>query len=184
MSKFGFQPRGSRPGWRRVVYLMAMWALLAACNGANVHTLNIQTAASGTLTEAQQVVALVYSQGPAAEIDKLLYSGGDLTRAVKRIHARFPQLKPWLDDGVVGNTASGFLALRDAGHRDELRELIRQENYDRALLYTQASVGVGHGSDDLNAWLPYASSSFGKEWIAQSPPGWWSQDEAGAWSRK
>lgn len=167
---------------RRILGLAAATLGLAACS--ENHEIHIQTAATGTLIEARQVVALVYAQAPDADIDRLLYSGGDLTRAVKRLRDRYPQLKPWLDDGVVGNTASGFVALRDAGKRGQLSDLLWDENRDRAWLHTRASVAVGHGGDDLDSWLPYASYSFGAEWIAQGQPGWWWLDDQRAWHRK
>lgn len=178
------QPDCIDVGRRRALALAAAALALAGCDGVETHTLNIQTAATGTQIEAKQVVALVYAQAPDAEIDKLLYSGGDLTRAVERLRDRYPQLKPWLDEGTIGNTASGFVALRDASKREQLRELLWDENRDRAFLHTRASVAVGHGNDDLNSWLPYASYSFGAEWIAQGQRGWWWLDEQGRWQRQ
>lgn len=161
--------------------MAAAATLLAACETAGI---NVYTAASGTKVEAKEVVTLVYNQEPVAAIDQLPYSGGDLTRALKRIHARYPLLEPWLNQGIIGNSVSGFIVLRDASRREGLRELIRQENFDRALLYTQASIAVGHGTDDLNAWLPYASYSFGEQWITLAPKGWWSMDKNSRWQQK
>jgi hypothetical protein len=172
--------------WRVAVSFMAVAALawLTACSNVETHTVNIQIAATGTKIEAKQVVALVYAQAPDAEIDKLLYSGGDLTSAIKRLRDRFPRLKPLLDEGAIGNTASGFVALHDMSRRAELRDLLWDENRDRAFLHNQASAAVGHGGDDLNAWLPYASYTFGSEWIAQGQPGWWWMDDQRQWQRK
>lgn len=167
--------------------LLGAWAialLLAACNSVEPHTLHVQTAAKGTLIEARQVVALVYAQAPDAEIDKLLYSGGDLSRAIKRLRDHYPQLKPWLDQGAIGNTSSGFVALRDPARREQLQDLLWEENRDRAFLHNQAAAVVGHGGDNLNSWLPYASSSFGKEWIKQGPAGWWWLNDQGQWRQK
>lgn len=169
---------------RRLLGVSAASLLLAACNGVEPHTFNIQIAATGTRTEARQVVGLVYAQAPDSEIDKFLYSGGDLTRAIKRLRDRYPQLKPLLDQGVVGNSASGFVALRDPASGGQWRDLVWDENRDRAFLYNQASVAVGHGGDDLSSWLPYASYSFGKEWIEQGLPGWWQMDEQRRWEQK
>lgn len=169
---------------RRLLGMSAASLLLAACNSIEPHTFNIQIAASGTQIEAKQVVALIYAQAPDSEIDKLLYSGGELTRAIKRLRDRYPQLKPLLDQGVAGNSASGFVALRDPAKGGQSRDLVWDENRDRAFLYNQASVAVGHGEDDLNSWLPYASYSFGKEWIGQGLPGWWQMDEQRRWEQK
>ena len=159
-------------------------SLLAACSGTEVHNVNIQTAATGTQIEAKQVVALVYGQKPDAELARLLYSGGDLSAAIRGLRGRYPQLKAWLDQGVVGNTASGFVALRDPARAAELHDLLWDENRDRAYLYNRASAAVGHGGDTLTPWLPYASFTFGQQWIVQGQPGWWALDEAQVWSRR
>ncbi len=164
--------------------MLAGTLLLTACSSVENVNINVQIAATGTKIEAKQVVALVYGQLPDAEIDKLLYAGGDLTRVIKRLRDRYPQLKPKLDDGSIGNTASGFVALHDPAQEEMRRDLLRDENRDRAFLYNQASAAVGHGGDTLNAWLPYASHSFGKEWIAQGLPGWWSMNDQGQWVQK
>ncbi len=163
---------------------IAALALLAACSSTGEHRFDIQTAATGTAVEAKQVVALVYAGGSDAEIGKLLYSGGDLTRAVQRLRERQPRLRASLDEGAIGNTAGGFVALRDEKRREELRSLLWDENRDRALLYEQVAIAVGYGGLNYVLWRPYTSFSFGKEWIGQGPAGWWSLDEQGQWSRR
>ena len=162
---------------RRLPGMAAIVLLLAACNSVEIHT-----AATGTKIEARQVVAFVYAQAPDSEIDRLLLSGGDLTRAIKGLRDRYPTLKPWLDQGVIGNTAGGFVALRDTTRREQLHDLLCDENRNRAFLYDRASAAVGHC--DNNIWLSYASYTFGREWIAQGQPGWWWQDEKGRWQRQ
>lgn len=174
----------ARPGRRQFLVLCGGALVLGACNSLETHTLNIQTAAAGTQAEARQVVALVYAQAADSEIDRLPYAGGDLSRAIKRVLNRYPQLKPLLDAGAIGNTVGGFVALRDSTRREELRQLLWDENRDRAFLYNQASAAVGHGGDDLNAWLPYASHTFGREWIVQGQATWWVLDEHRNWSRR
>lgn len=171
-----------RKARRRMLGVGAAALLLSACG--STHTTNIQSAATGTKIEAKQVVALVYAQAPDSEIDKLLYSGGDLTRAIKRVRDRYPQLKPWLDQGAIGNTASGFVTLRDTARRAQLRDLLSKENRDRTFLYREASDAVGHGDEDLETWLPYASFSFGTEWIKQGQAGWWWLNEKRQWVQK
>jgi len=166
---------------RRYVLGAAASALLAACSGSENFSIHI--AATGTRIEAKQVVALVYAQSPDPEIDRLLYSGGDLTNVIKRLRDRYPQLKSWLDQGAIGNTASGFVALRETAPEVPPSDLLRDENRDRAFLYDRASSAVGHGGDTLNTWRSYASYSFGKEWIAQGQPGWWSINDQQQWRR-
>lgn len=163
---------------RCLLGLGATALLLSACSSTQV-----QSAATGTKIEAKQVVALVYSQAPDAEIDKLLYSGGDLTRAIKRMRDRYPLLKPWLDQGIIGNTASGFIALRDPAQRNQVRDLMSKENRDRSLLYRETSEAVGY-DDEHPDWLPYVYFSFGTEWIGQGPAGWWWLNERRQWLQK
>lgn len=166
-------------------HLLLICATLLATGCSETHILHIQTGADGTKIEAKQVVSAVYSQAPDAEIDRLLYSGGDLVRVVKHIRDRHPVLKPWLEKGVIGNTASGFMALRDQEFKLELRDLLREENRDRAFLHNQVSVAVGHSSGyDLSSWLPYASYSFGSEWIEQGQSTWWSMNDNQDWAQK
>jgi len=163
---------------RRLLGMGAAALLLSACG-----TTGLYVAADGTAIEAKQVVALIYAQAPDDRIQKLPYSGGDLTRAIKRMRDRYPQLKPWLDQGVIGNTANGFIALRDPARRDQVHDLMSKENCDRSLLYREASDAVGY-DDEHPDWLPYVYFTFGTEWIGQGPPGWWWLDERRKWQRK
>ncbi len=163
---------------RRLLGLGVVALLLSACG-----TTGLYVASSGTTTQAKQAVALIYAQAPDDRIQKLPYSGGDLTRAIKRLRDRYPQLKPWLDDGVIGNTANGYVALRDNARRAEVRDLISKENRDRSLLYHEMSDAVGN-DDEHPDWLTFVSFTFGSEWIGQGLPGWWWLDEHRQWQRK
>ena len=167
-----------RSSRRRLLGLGVVALLLSACGSTGLYI-----ASSGTTTEAKQVVALIYAQAPDAKIQKLPYSGGDLTRAVKRLRDRYPQLKPWLDEGVIGNTANGYVALRDNARRAQVRDLIAKENRDRSLLYHEVSEAVGQ-DDEHPDFLAFVTSTFGSEWIDQGPPGWWWLDERRKWQQK
>jgi len=181
-----------REPWTAAVFrglpgLAIAWALtlsvLPGCDNTRVHNINVQTAASGTRIEARQVVALVYQQAPDGEIDKLLYSGGDTTTAIRQVRDHHSRIRSWLDQGVIGNTATGFVALRETARAAELHDLLWDENRYRAFLYNRAAKEVGHGGDTLASWLPYASYSFGQEWISQGSADWWVLDESGTWRR-
>ena len=178
VASFGLSKRRSFIG----IGLAAL--LLTACENVAVHNVGVHTAASGTKLEARQVVSLIYKQESLDGLAELAYSGGDLSRAIKRSYQRFPELKPHFEQGVIGNTVSGFVAARDSAQQDALKQLLRDENTDRAYIYTQTSVAVGHGNDTLSLWEKYASFAFGKEWIAQAPAGWWAQDEKGNWTAR
>lgn len=168
----------SRISRRHFLGFGAAAALLSACDGVGVYS-----GSGGTKLEARRVVALIYAQGPDADIAKLTYSGGDLTRAVKRLRERYPQLKPWLEQGVIGNTANGYMAVRDTAKRAQVRDLVAKENRDRSLLYHETSEAVGQ-DDEHPDYLAYVSFTFGGEWIGQGPSGWWWLDERRQWRRK
>ncbi|MCE1242763.1 DUF1318 domain-containing protein [Oryzomicrobium sp.] len=170
------------PARRRVLAGCAVCtglAMLSACTSVGLYT-----GAAGTQEDAREVVRLVYGQGSPAEIQVLPYEGGDLSKAVQRLRDRYPRLQPWYAQGVIGNTSGGFVAVRDVRRRSEVSELVRAENRDRALLYVRGSVEVGHGTDDLESWLPYERESFGTEWIEQSPAGWWFLGKDRQWHEK
>lgn len=163
---------------------LALLLGLAGCASTEVHNVNIQTAAAGTTLEAKQAVALVYSQGPDSDVDRVLYHGGDTSAAIIQLRDHLLMLRPWLNRGSIGNTASGFVALRDPSLKDVLRELLWDENRYRAFLYDRTSKEVGHGGEGLAAWLPYARAEYGKEWIGQGQAGWWYLDADGTWHEK
>lgn len=169
---------------KMLIATLAALALMAGCSNLETHALNVQTAASGTTQEAKQVVALVYGQKPDADVERLLYHGGDTSVAVIQLRDHFMRLRPWLDRGTIGNTASGFVALRDPAMKDTLRQLLWDENRYRAFLYDRTSKEVGYGGDTLAVWLPYARAEYGKEWIGQGAAGWWYMDDRGGWRQK
>lgn len=179
----GLPETSSNSKRRRLLGALAGTLLLTACTNTETDNFSIHIAATGTKIEARQVVAFVYAQSPDTEINQLLYSGGELSRVVKRLRDRYPQLKPWLDQGAIGNTANGFLALRATAGEKSLHDLLRDENEDRVYLYRQASDAVGHGGDAVSSWLPYASYAFGKEWRRQGQPGWWSMNDQKQWEQ-
>ncbi|QEL64999.1 hypothetical protein OTERR_15230 [Oryzomicrobium terrae] len=167
-----------RAPWRALGVLLGL-VVLSACTSVGLYT-----GAAGTQEEARAVVRVVYGQGGDSEVDRLPYEGGDLSRVVRCLRDRYPRLQAWYVQGVIGNTLGGFVAIRDDDRRQEVRDLVRQENRDRAQLYTHSSGEVGHGTDDLQSWLPYEQESFGAEWVKQSPSGWWYMDRARLWHKK
>lgn len=171
---------------RRVCVGVAAGLLLAGCQGVDLSKLvdfQIQTAAQATPAEARKVVGMIYAQAPASEISALPYANIDFLHAAEGIKARLATLQPWFQEGVIGNTTGGFVAVRDASRAGGLKTLLRAENNDRARLYGAAAEGVGPGEDD-NDWAPFEQSSFGKAWIDLSPSGWWFRDGSGAWRQK
>jgi len=154
-------------------------AVLAGCQGAQV-----VTGASGTRLQARDVVRLVYGQAGEPGSATLTYFAGDITPAVRRMAARFPDVRKALEGGSVGLTADGRLALRDPA-AVHFKALVGAENMDRDILYANSATEAGHGSNDqYGDWMPYERETFAREWLAQAPALWWYRDEGGHWVRK
>ncbi|HEY4375270.1 MAG TPA: DUF1318 domain-containing protein [Burkholderiales bacterium] len=170
---------------RHVAAALCLAGLMAGCTDAPLAPM-LQTGISGTRLEADRVVQLVYAQEPEAAIGQLPYHGGNIDPAVKRMRARWPELKPYLEEGTVGIGSRGLLSLREAREAaaPALKELLHHENTDRTALYVASRRDVGHGDDYLNNWTPTTEQIFAEAWVAQAPEGWWVQDTRGGWQRK
>jgi len=170
---------------RSLALLCLTGVLAVACTDAPLAP-SLQTGISGTRLEADKVVQLVYEQAPAAAITRLPYHGGNITPAVTRMRERWPQLKPYLADGVVGIGSRGLLSLREPKSEADtvLTDLLRHENNDRNVLYVASRGDVGHGDDQRDNWTPTTEQIFAEAWAAQAPEGWWVQDTYGKWQRK
>jgi uncharacterized protein len=98
---------------------------------------------------------------------------------------RFPQLKPFYDRGALGENNNGFVAARDTAglslqERSRVNTLIDQENRDRAALYSEIATANKLGPESV----PQIEKIFANSWRDKSQPGWWVQDENGAWRKK
>lgn len=104
--------------------------------------------------------------------------------AIKQsMQARHAQLAAHYDSGVVGLTADGLVALRDAGavplaQRQAVNALVAAENNDRNALYAEIASANGHPE-----WQAEIRSTFAQRWIQRAQPGWWVQS-GGAWKQK
>jgi hypothetical protein len=161
---------------RAWLYWPLLALALAACQSSPTHLFTYSS--QGVLIQAERLVSPFF--GRAA--DPLPYGGPNIARPLRRMHERFAQLTIELDKGTVGLTEDGDVAIRDAGATTaELKQLVRAENRDRAVLYNAMSEAVGY-PDGL--YLPYVDASFAAEWQKQAPPGWWLRNEQGEWQRK
>ena len=152
------------------------------------------TAARGTVREAKAVVEVVYGQLGDASVDRLPFTAGQISPAVKRMRARFIELRPWFESGAIGNAATGLVRIRAIESRtveDQpdrlaiLKTLVQAENRDRLILYGAHTEDVGHGNDMFgDVWSGFEGAAFAAEWTAQAPAGWWVQDDRRVWSQK
>lgn len=163
----------------RTPWCVLMLLSLAACESTPTHLFTY--AAQGTAIQAERLVGQFFGH----DVAPLPYGGSHIDQPLQRMHERFPQLKTQLDNGILGLTEEGELAIREAvAATPELSRLVRAENRDRTILYIGISDAVGHGGDTLQSWLRYTDSVFGAEWQKQAPIGWWLCNEQGEWRRK
>ena len=99
--------------------------------------------------------------------------------------ARYQQLKPYFDSGVLGLANSGQIAIRDASalplkEKATLNSLVGQQNKDLMSLY-QEIARANHLSPDA---VPQLQKTFADRWRAKAQPGRWIQTDAGAWVKK
>lgn len=100
------------------------------------------------------------------------------------MEARHSQLKPYYDSGAIGFTQDGLIEVRDQNliplpDRNKARKLVAEENADRANLYREIATGNNHPE-----WEADIRSTFAERWISKASPGWYYQDESGAWKQK
>jgi hypothetical protein len=173
---------------RRGVASLVLILALAGCQGVDLSKaldIKIQTASLATPDQARQVVAMIYAQAPNSAFEALPFADVNFWQAAEGSRDRLPQLRPWFNQGVIGNTSGGFVAIRDNSQADQVRALVRAENNNRAAMYRSGSDLVGYDANvDDDSWLPYEQASYGQAWIEMAPTGWWSRDASGIWQRK
>jgi uncharacterized protein len=110
------------------------------------------------------------------------------TPAVRQLtasmEARYAQLKAYYDGGSIGLTRDGLVQVRDQNliplpERNAARKLVADENADRTNLYREIATANGHPE-----WEPDIRSTFAQRWVSKAAPGWYYQEESGAWKQK
>ena len=109
-----------------------------------------------------------------------------VTEALRaRMSTRFKDvLRPLLDNGAIGFTHDGLVALHDAAklplsQRTQANAAIAEENRDRTALYQEIAKANGHPE-----WAAQIRSTFAATWIEKAHPGWYYQDASGAWKQR
>ncbi|MDA8095003.1 MAG: YdbL family protein [Betaproteobacteria bacterium] len=101
-----------------------------------------------------------------------------------QLRADFHQLKPYFENGTVGPTAEGLLAIRDLSavplpDRARVTALVADDNAHRRELYQGIAVANGHPE-----WASDIQATFAQRWIALERPGWWYRNASGTWVQK
>jgi uncharacterized protein YdbL (DUF1318 family) len=99
--------------------------------------------------------------------------------------ARYQQLKPYFESGVLGLANSGQIAIRDASalplkEKATLNGLVGQQNKDLMSLYQE----IAKANQLAPAAVPKLQKTFADRWREKAQPGRWIQTDAGAWVKK
>ena len=107
-----------------------------------------------------------------------------ITSIKQSMQGRHAQLVEHYNSGAVGLTKDGMVTMRDANivplaKRQLVNSLVASENQDRAALYREIARANNHPE-----WESKIRSTFGQRWINLARPGWWYQNDGGAWVQK
>jgi uncharacterized protein YdbL (DUF1318 family) len=140
---------------------------------------NFLVAAFGSVLEA--VVPAAQAQGA----ESLDVSSPAITRISASMRQRFGELGKFFESGAIGLTKDGNVDVRDLNavglaDRATAKRLVAEDNADRAQLYAEIAKANNHPE-----WEADIRKSFAKRWVATgAKPGWYYQDESGAWKQK
>jgi len=104
-----------------------------------------------------------------------------LRNSLRELHQ---QLLPYYENGAVGMTREGTVALRDPSkvplaQRAQVNGWIAASTRDRGELYREIARANGHPE-----WENEIRSTFAQRWIERSKAGWYYQDQNGNWVQK
>jgi len=118
----------------------------------------------------------------AADVDLNVDTPG--IRAAKASRkARYVQLKPHLDSGVLGEAKTGLIAVRksdglDARTRVTLNQLVSAENKDRTDIFKEITAKIPGAS------VEQVQAQFARAIRLEMEKAQWFEDDSGVWSQK
>ncbi len=121
------------------------------------------------------------AQAVAADINIATPAIDDLRSSMRLRNAA---LAPYYDAGIIGFSAHGLVSERDPSatplkDRNAVKRLVAAENADRTALYREIASANGHPE-----WEADIRNTFARRWVENAAPGWWYQDNSGAWKQK
>jgi uncharacterized protein YdbL (DUF1318 family) len=140
---------------------------------------NFLVAALGSALDV--LVPAAQAQGAEA----LNVSSPAITRITASMGQRFGELRKFFESGAIGLTKDGNVDVRDLNavglaDRATAKRLVSEDNADRAQLYAEIAKANNHPE-----WEADIRKSFAKRWVATgAQPGWYYQDDGGAWKQK
>jgi uncharacterized protein YdbL (DUF1318 family) len=141
---------------------------------------NVLVAAVGEVLYA--LVPAAHAQNAEAALN---VSSPAVSRIKSSMAARFGELEKFFASGAVGLTRDGMIDVRDLNavalpDRATAKRLVAEDNADRSQLYAEIAKASGHPE-----WEGDIKKSFARRWVATgAKPGWYYQDDSGAWKQK
>ena len=140
---------------------------------------NVLLVALGDVLDA--VVPAANAQGAEA----LNVSSPAITRITQSMAGRFNDMRKFFESGAIGLTKDGNVDVRDLNavalpDRATVKRLVSEDNADRAQLYAEIAKANNHPD-----WQADIRKSFARRWVQTgAQPGWYYQDDGGAWKQK
>jgi uncharacterized protein YdbL (DUF1318 family) len=140
---------------------------------------NLLVAAVGQVLYA--LVPAAHAQNAEAAIN---VSSPAVNRIKSSMAARFGDLEKFFASGAVGVNKDGLLEIRDQNaialpDRANAKRLVAEDNADRAQLYTEIARASNHPE-----WEKDIRTAWTRGFVRSAKPGWYYQDDSGAWKQK
>jgi uncharacterized protein YdbL (DUF1318 family) len=193
-----------KPLRRKLVFLLAVASLAAACV-----TVNIYFPAAQVEKTAEEIVKDVYQEkdkkpakpeggthllqrllaglGPAEALaaDATTVSNAAIRTLKNKIASRHGQLARFYSEGRIGINKGGMLVIRNIGglgvkDAATLRRLVAADNQDRSRLYQEVAKALKLPANQV----PKIQAIFARQWRDQAQAKWWVQQDNGKWMRK
>jgi uncharacterized protein YdbL (DUF1318 family) len=138
------------------------------------------------LVAVGQVLQVLVPAAQAQDAEAALNVNSPAVSRIKSsMSARFGELEKFFASGAVGLTKDGLVEVRDLNavalpDRATVKRLVAEDNADRAQLYAEIARASNHPE-----WEGDIKKSFARRWVATgAKPGWYYQDDSGAWKQK
>lgn len=138
------------------------------------------------LAAVGNVLEVLVPAAQAQDADAALnVSSPAVSRIKQSMAGRFGQLEKFFASGAVGLTNDGMVDVRDLNavalpDRATVKRLVAEDNADRAQLYAEIAKASNHPE-----WEKDIRGAFARRWVATgAKPGWYYQDQGGAWKQK
>ncbi len=129
-------------------------------------------------------VALLITSAHAADAADLAIDSPEIRQLRASMANRFPQLKLFYDNGMIGLRADGYITVKDPNavplkDRNTVNQLVAAENADRKKLYQAIADANGNPQ-----WAGQIEATFAARWRDNAFSGWWYQQANGAWKQR